>query len=192
MITKEHNMTLPNADQLQNWTLFLDRDGVINRRIVGGYVQTWDQFEFLEGVKEAIRNMTGVFGRVVVVTNQQGVGKGLMSLEDLELIHQKMTTAIQAAGGRIDAVLACPDLEHQQPNGRKPSPHLALQARARFPEIDFARSIMVGDSPSDMAFGANLGMYTVFVDGGDPNARVGQAGCHLRLASLKAFAEKML
>jgi histidinol-phosphate phosphatase family protein len=145
------------------WTLFLDRDGVINRRIVGGYVQYPEEFVFLPGVPESIAVFSVLFGRIIVVTNQQGIGKGLMNEKQLETVHRKMLKEVEQAGGRIDAVLHCPDLAGAGATCRKPSPFLALEAQTRFPEIDFRRSIMVGDAESDMLFGKNAGMYTVWV-----------------------------
>lgn len=149
----------------QDWTLFLDRDGVLNRRLPGAYVTAWEAFEMLPGVPEAVAHLSRRFGRVVVVTNQQGVGKGLMTLADLADIHQRMVATLTAAGGRIDGIYACPDLRHQRPNCRKPGPGLAWQAQRDFPQIDFQRSVMVGDTPGDLHFGRGLGMYTVWVSG---------------------------
>ena len=144
--------------------LFLDRDGVINRRLPGAYVKTWNQFDFLEGVLEAIAILALRFHPIIVVTNQQGIGKGLMSSHELELVHQKMIAAIEAAGGRIDAVYYCGDLSGNQPNCRKPNPSMAFQAKKKFPQLEFSDSIIVGDSLSDIEFGANLGMKTVLIE----------------------------
>jgi len=147
----------------KNWTLFLDRDGVINRRLMDDYVKSWSEFAFLPGVPEAIAAFAKVFGRIVVVTNQQGIAKGLMTESDLQSIHHQMVLEIQKAGGRIDKVYFCP--HHRQDNCacRKPRIGMAKQAKADFPEIDWQRSIMVGDTPSDIEFGRNAGMRTVFV-----------------------------
>ena len=71
----------------ENWTLFLDRDGVINRRLPGAYVQHWDQFEFLPGVLPALSILANYFAHLIIVTNQQGIGKGLMTESDLQKIH---------------------------------------------------------------------------------------------------------
>ncbi|MFM7566664.1 MAG: D-glycero-alpha-D-manno-heptose-1,7-bisphosphate 7-phosphatase [Flavobacteriales bacterium] len=147
----------------QAWTLFLDRDGVINRRILGGYVRNYDEFEFLEGVTDALRLAHHIFGRIVLVTNQQGVGKGLMSEGDLEELHQAMVTDIQIAGGRIDGIFAATELATAPNNRRKPSPLMAHEAKERFPEIQFEKSIMVGDTNSDLTFGKRLGMKTAWV-----------------------------
>lgn len=145
--------------------LFLDRDGVINRRLPGAYVQQWEEFEFLPGVLEAIAGFSSVFQYIFVVTNQQGIGKGLMSEEQLKALHQRMQTEVEAAGGRLDGIFYCPHHKELNCNCRKPAPGMALQAKELFPELDFSRSIMVGDSLSDMEFGKNLGMYTVLIRG---------------------------
>lgn len=147
----------------KTWTLFLDRDGVINKRLPGDYVKKWEEFEFLPGVKEALAKLSDRFQRIVLVSNQQGIGKGLMTEADLKETHLKMTAEIALAGGRLDAIYFCPELASNDPECRKPRPGMAYQAQKRFPEIDFSKSIMVGDSESDMEFGLNLGMQCFFV-----------------------------
>ncbi|RMG58141.1 MAG: HAD-IIIA family hydrolase [Bacteroidetes bacterium] len=156
---------IPFAQIDRSWSLFLDRDGVINERLPGAYVTHWGQFVFLPGVPSAMAHFRSRFGRMVVVTNQQGVGKGLMRPADLAAIHDRMSTELVAAGARLDGIYACPDLRDQPHNCRKPAPALGQQAQRDFPDIDFARTIMVGDTPGDLAFGRNLGMYTVWVSG---------------------------
>lgn len=147
-----------------SWTLFLDRDGVINLHFPKDYVKDWNEFYFLEGAIEAIRELTNIFGRIVIVTNQQGVGKGKMSEETLQIIHNNMLIEIEKAGGRLDSIYAATTLAENDTLGfRKPKIGMALQAQMDFPEIDFAKSIIVGDSISDMQFGRNAGMFTVLV-----------------------------
>jgi len=146
------------------WTLFLDRDGVINKRIPGSYVRHWGEFDFLEGALEAIASFKTIFKHIVVVTNQQGVGKGLMSKQDLESIHQRMTFEIVKRGGSIDKVYYCPELKVSNPPCRKPNSGMALQAKEDFPAINFKESVIVGDSISDMEFGIRLGMKTVYIE----------------------------
>ena len=150
---------LPRIDA--HWTLFLDRDGVLNRRLVGDYVKRPGEFVWLPGVLPALRLLTPRFGRTVVVTNQQGVGKGLMTQGDLDVIHGKMRQQAAFEHARIDAVYACTALAAAGDARRKPGTGMALEARADFPAIDFARSVLVGDSPSDIAFGRGVGMYCV-------------------------------
>jgi histidinol-phosphate phosphatase family protein len=149
--------------QIDNtWTLFLDRDGVINHEKHLDYIHTWDEFVFYEGVQEAIAVFTKIFHRIVVVTNQKGIGKGVTKLEDLRLIHKNMIAAIEAKGGSIDAVYFCPDLDSDSPN-RKPNPGMGLQAAQDFPDIILSKAIMVGNTISDMQFGRNLGVQTIFL-----------------------------
>ena len=144
------------------WTLFLDRDGVINEEKEQSYIFHYGEFAFYERGLEALQLLAGVFPRIVVVTNQRGVGKGLMTAEDLADIHAQMVAAAAAAGGRIDAVYYCDSMSNDHPH-RKPNPGMALAARQDLPDIDFSRSIMVGNNLSDMEFGRNAGMYTVFL-----------------------------
>lgn len=143
-------------------TLFLDRDGVINVERPGDYVKTYEEFTFLPGVKGALAKLSPLFSRIVIVTNQRGVGYQRMSREDLDGIHREMLREIGAEGGRIDAIYVCTDVEPGSPN-RKPNIGMALQAKADFPEIDFARSVLVGNSKSDLQFGRNAGMTTVLL-----------------------------
>lgn len=149
----------------RGWALFLDRDGVINRRLKDDYVKNWSEFQFMDGVLEIMPELCELFDYIIVVTNQQGVGKGHMSEEQLNTIHEKMKQSVEQAGGRIDLILACPDLSAKEPNCRKPHPAMGYRAREKFPEIDFRKSIMVGDSITDIQFGENLGMKTVWVHG---------------------------
>lgn len=146
----------------KGWTLFLDRDGVINEENVGSYITQWDEFVFCKGSIDALRQLSELFGRIVVVTNQRGVGRGIMTIEDMKNIHQNMTGEVLAAGGRIDKVYACTALEDNDHN-RKPNTGMATQAREDYPEIDFKRSVMIGNNITDMEFGKRMGMYTVFL-----------------------------
>lgn len=147
----------------QSWTLFLDRDGVLNRRIIGGYVTKTSEFEWLPGVLPALHYLTDRFGLSVVVTNQQGVGKGIMTEEDLKSIHSMLTQQASFANASIDAIYACTDLAESNSKCRKPNTGMGKKAKKEFPQINFEKSVMVGDSQSDMGFGESLGMKTVFI-----------------------------
>jgi len=146
----------------KSWTLFLDRDGVINIEKEGGYINHWNEFVFQEGVKEALKIFDNIFGKIFVVTNQRGIAKGETLPEELTNIHQNMLAEINISGGRIDQIYFCGDLDNASPN-RKPNPGMALQAKKDFPSIDFNKSIMVGNTPGDMGFGRNIGAITVFL-----------------------------
>ena len=156
-------MTLMNLNIDKSWTLFLDRDGVINKKLDNDYVKHWIEFEFLDGSIDAIKYLATVFGKIVVVTNQQGIGKRLYRIEDLELIHKNMLYEIAYHGGKIDKVYFSPHLTAENHPTRKPGIGMALNAKQDFPEIDFKKSIVIGDSMSDMEFGKNAGMKTIFI-----------------------------
>ena len=150
-------------------TVFLDRDGVLDRKMPEGrYVTTYSEFQPLPGVSQAIARLNRAGLRVVVVSNQRGIALGLYSSDDVRKIHSALQSWLQSHGAHIDAFYFCPH-DMQQCNCRKPLPGLFLQARADFPEIDAASSIMIGDSLSDIEFGHRLGMTTVFLEG-DPGA----------------------
>ncbi len=146
----------------KTWTLFLDRDGVVNVENVGFYVTNWNEFNFCEGALEALSYLNSIFGRIVIVTNQRGVGRGVMTREDLKDINLNTVEAVAAAGGRIDKIYACTAVDDNDHN-RKPNTGMAIQAREDFPEIDFKHSVMVGNSMSDMEFGKRMAMHTVFL-----------------------------
>lgn len=150
---------LPVTDN--SWTLFLDRDGVINKDVVDDYVKSWEEFIFNEGALEALQLLAPLFKHIVVVSNQRGVGKGVMSEDMLNLITENMCLKIEESGGRIDKVYYCTALSSDDPN-RKPNKGMALQAKMDFPYIDFSKSIMVGNMPGDMWFGRNIGAYTIY------------------------------
>lgn len=151
---------LPLVDA--SWTLFLDRDGVINKEVVGDYVYTPASFVFEDGALEALRILSKYFPCIIVVSNQRGVGKGLMTEEALKDITSYMLQQVQKAGGRIDAVYYCTSAHPDDPD-RKPNSGMAHKAKAAFPDISFEKSIMVGNMPSDMWFGRNIGAFTVYI-----------------------------
>ena len=156
-------MTLNDLHIDKSWTLFLDRDGVINKKLENDYVKHWIEFEFIEGSMDALKFLQNIFGHLVVVTNQQGIGKRLYRTEDLELIHKNMLYEIAFYGGRIDKVYFSPYLAAENHPTRKPGIGMALQAKADYPAIDFTKSVIVGDSLSDMEFGRAAGMKTIFI-----------------------------
>ena len=146
----------------KTWTLFLDRDGVINVESVGSYITDWNEFIFHDGAVDALRTASGLFGHIIVVSNQRGVGRGIMSLEALKNINSNLRSSIGDQGGKIDKIYNCTAINDDDHN-RKPNSGMGLQAQEDFPVIDFHKSIMVGNSMSDMEFGKRLSMHTVFI-----------------------------
>ncbi len=161
-------MSIENWNIDRSWTLFLDRDGVINQRIMGGYVTNPSDFQFLPGALDAVARCSRLFNRMIVVTNQQGVGKGLMTERNVLEVHAYMCDEIHVARGRIDKCFFAPNLVGEEEDLRKPGPAMAEMAKHEFPEIEFSRSIMVGDTDSDILFGRNLGMRTVRIKTVEP------------------------
>lgn len=171
----------------KTWTLFLDRDGVINDEIENEYVLSWEGFVFSKGVLETFKMLTEFFGRIIIVSNQRGVGKELMTEEDLIDIHKEMIREVHNAGGKIDKIYYCTDKNDTCFN-RKPNPGMALQAKKDFPDIDFSKSIMVGNKLSDMRFGRNAGMYTVFLTTTNPDTPFPHPYIDAQYAGLLDFA----
>jgi len=155
----------------KNWTLFLDRDGVINLKRENDYVKEYSEFIFIEGVLDAISILSSIFNKIIVVTNQRGVDKGLMSKSDLETIHNYMLSEIVDSHGRIDEIFYCTELSDLA-ECRKPNLGMAIQAKLKFPSIDFKKSIIVGDSLCDIQFGKKSGMKTVLVGSHDEFAEM--------------------
>jgi D-glycero-D-manno-heptose 1,7-bisphosphate phosphatase len=141
--------------------VFLDRDGVLNQNRAD-YVRTWAQVEFLPGVFAAMQRLAGSPFVVVVVTNQSAVGRGLMTVEGLADINQGIVQKVQQAGGRIDAVYACPHRPDEGCPCRKPRPGMLLQAAWDL-DVDLERSYLVGDAVSDMEAALAAGCRPVMV-----------------------------
>ena len=144
-------------------TLFLDRDGVINKKLDGRYVRSFKEFLFMPGSLTAISKLSDVFQFIIIITNQQGIGKGLMTKSDLEHMHDEMIKEISKKGGRIDAIYYCPDLASKKCNCRKPGTKMFENAINDFPDIKIERSYMIGDSKTDIIAGNTMGLNTVLV-----------------------------
>lgn len=180
-------MSLQLSNINPNWTLFLDRDGVINVEKKDDYIRNWDEFQFYEESLLALPILAKKFNRIVITTNQKGIGKGLMTQDDLSNIHSKMLNEIVKVGGRIDHIYFCADLDNNSPN-RKPQPGMAFQAKTQFPAILFEQSIMVGNRTSDMYFGRNANMHTIFLATTHPETPFPQECIDYRFDNLLAFA----
>jgi D-glycero-D-manno-heptose 1,7-bisphosphate phosphatase len=145
--------------------VFLDRDGVLNRKMPeGGYVSDWGQFHWLAGADEAIARMNRAGLTVIVVSNQRGIALGLFTVSQLELIHSKMRTHLAQQGARLDAIYYCPH-DVNECRCRKPDIGLIEQACKDFPDANAHNSLMIGDSLSDIDAGKQMGMKTIFIQG---------------------------
>ncbi|BAP60503.1 D,D-heptose 1,7-bisphosphate phosphatase [Methanococcus maripaludis KA1] len=140
-----------------NKAVFLDRDGVLNKKLENDYVKSVFEFEILKGVRETLQQLKKLGYVLIVITNQQGIGKGIMSEKDLESIHNYMLKELP----EIDDIFYCPHL-----NGtcdcRKPENKMLLDAKEKW-NIDFSKSWMIGDSESDITCGKSVGCKTVLI-----------------------------
>lgn len=144
-------------------TLFLDRDGVINKKLEQRYVTNFDEFVFVKNSDVAIRKLHKIFKRILVVTNQQGIGKGIMTEDDLNLLHLQMQRELSIDFDLIDKIYFCPCLEGDDCNCRKPKIGMLENAKLDFPEIKIEDSFLVGDSDSDILAGKKFGLTTIKV-----------------------------
>lgn len=142
--------------------LFLDRDGVINEEKDGSYIFSIEEFIWYDGALAALAQLSQQFDCLFIVTNQRGVGRGLMSESALKAIHDFLIEEVEKTGGKIHAVYYATAVDSNHPM-RKPNTGMALQALKDFPDIDFTQSVMVGNNISDMQFGRSSGMKTVFL-----------------------------
>lgn len=142
--------------------IFLDRDGVINTSPDGRYVTSWRRFQFLRGSLSALCALRKAGWRVIVISNQAGVGRRIMTRRNLRDITRRMVKAVYQKGGRIDAVYYCTHLPGSRCACRKPAIGMLRKAARRFP-IDLKRSFVVGDNKTDIAMGKKAGCTTVLV-----------------------------
>lgn len=142
--------------------IFLDRDGVINKKAPeGDYIKSWKEFHFLEKVPEAIHIFNDLGFRVIVVSNQRGIARGLMAISDVNYIHEQINKQISAYKAHIDAFFVCPH-EKGTCHCRKPDIGLFLQSEQIFP-VDKLHSFMMGDSITDIEAGHNFGIRSVAI-----------------------------
>jgi D-glycero-D-manno-heptose 1,7-bisphosphate phosphatase len=145
-----------------NKAIFFDRDGVINKRILGGYVRSWDEFEIDPDFSNVLREVKKLGYLAIVITNQRGVGRGLMTQDDLDHIHSQLQLHLaKEVEHQFDDIIACTDMDDSSAR-RKPSPAMLLEAAHKH-NIDLKQSWMVGDSPSDIAAGKAAGTRTAYL-----------------------------
>ncbi len=142
--------------------IFLDRDGVINLPPAGRYISNWDQFRFLPDVLKTLHRLKKRGDRIIVISNQSGVGRGIMTKRQLTEVTRKMVTAIRKSGGHLDAVYYCTHHPEKSCRCRKPHPSMLQQAARRF-AIDLKKSFFIGDSETDILTGRSVGCRTILV-----------------------------
>lgn len=156
-------MKLSDIDISGYDTLLLDRDGTINVHIIGDYVRSWNDFEFIPGVLEALAKFAKHFKHIFIVTNQRGIGKGKYTEQDLADIHNRMCTEIEKHGGRIDKIYYCTALDESDIR-RKPGRGMFDDILRDFPDVNPSKCLMLGDGDVDMEFAKNCGIMGIKVD----------------------------
>ena len=147
------HLFVEGAEQLK--TVFIDRDGVINKDRLD-YVKSWAEFEFLPGSLDALKLLTVKGFHIIVITNQSIINRGLVTRAGLQEIHKRMTVAVVDHGGRIDEIYYCPHVPEDGCNCRKPEPGLICQAQADH-GLDLSKTCMIGDSFKDISCARRAG-----------------------------------
>ena len=146
--------------------LFLDRDGVINRE-AEGYITEWSQFEFLPGALEAIRRVTEEGYKIIIISNQSAINRGLATKEEIDQIMTNMVTEIEASGGKIWDIYYCPHRPEDKCDCRKPEPGLFFQAEEKH-RVKITNTWFVGDKLTDVAVAIRVGARPILIRGGKP------------------------
>jgi histidinol-phosphate phosphatase family protein len=167
--------------------LFLDRDGVINEEIKGDYVKNPVEFRFMPFAQESVYLLSQYFNKIFIVTNQRGVGRGIMTESELATVHEYMMEGFHRARAPIARIYYCTAINNDHPD-RKPNAGMAFRAKSDFPDIDLSTSVMVGNKPGDMEFGRNAGMQTVFITSTNPPYELPHPQVDVQFASLSQFA----
>jgi D-glycero-D-manno-heptose 1,7-bisphosphate phosphatase len=171
-------------------TIFVDRDGVINRKAAeGAYVTSLAELHLIDGSIDALARLSRSGRRVIIATNQQGIAKGLIDQEDLNMIHSTISAAVQSAGGQLTEILVCPHLDGTC-RCRKPGVGLFELAKELHPEIDLEDSVMIGDSQSDMEAAHSIGARAIRVADNPLTTRA--PGTPIEVGSLKEAADLIL
>jgi D-glycero-D-manno-heptose 1,7-bisphosphate phosphatase len=154
---------MPRLDRERTRHLIVDRDGVLNEEPAdGGYVRDPEAWRWVPGALEALARLRAAGVRVSVATNQAGVGRGVLSVADVERVHARMTREAAAAGGAIDAIFCCTHAPDAGCACRKPAPGLVTEA-IRVSGIDPAATLLVGDDHRDLEAGRAAGIAVALV-----------------------------
>lgn len=147
-------------------TVFVDRDGVINKRLVGDWVKNWEEFEMLPGVPEAMAKLKKAGYCCILITNQRGIALDLFTFEDLSEIHRKMNDKLKTeGGGEFDDIFICPHDRQDNCDCRKPEPGLFFQAVEKYPDINIQETVMFGDKDTDRQAAEAAGCRAFFLVG---------------------------
>lgn len=144
--------------------IFLDRDGVINQER-SDYVKTWEEFQILPGVIEALQKLAQLDLPILVITNQSAIGRGVATQETIHGIHQRLRQVVNEAGGRIDDFFLCPHHPQENCNCRKPKPGLLLQAATKY-QLNLEETVFVGDAVTDYQAALAVQCHSILIKTG--------------------------
>ncbi len=144
-------------------SVFVDRDGVLNKRVVKGYVKKVSEFEWCPLALASLHLLNQFMCKIFIVTNQAGVGKGIMTLLDLHHIHEKLLQDVNQAGAKIEHIYFCTHTKEENCNCRKPNAGLFIKAAKEY-HLDLTKSILIGDSLTDIQAGKKVGCKTILVE----------------------------
>ena len=168
---RDHGARL-SQKALEGVTVFLDRDGTLNPD--PGYIQSPDQFDLFPGVADALARLKQAGARLILVTNQSGIARGLLSTRDLEVVHMKLKDLLHAAGASLDAVYFCPHHPDDRCSCRKPNTGMIDQALRDWP-VDLTRAYMIGDHVRDMELAKRMGLRSILVTTGSVHPQEAEA-----------------
>lgn len=166
--------------------IFLDRDGVINEVIVDGYVTCWSEFRFVPGIIETLAELSVLGLPMIIVSNQAAVEKGILAPRDLADITRRFVARLNEEGARIDAVYYCPHTPEQACECRKPREALLRKAADDW-RVDLTRSVLIGDSRSDMDAARATNCKAILLDRAG-SMRAETAGAAITISSIVELA----
>ncbi|HDN97636.1 MAG: D-glycero-beta-D-manno-heptose-1,7-bisphosphate 7-phosphatase [Candidatus Omnitrophota bacterium] len=143
--------------------VFLDRDGVISKYIEGDYIKKWEEFEFVPGAIEGLKILYKNGYKLVIISNQAGINKGLFTMEQLNEVTEMMKKELGKHGIKLEKVYYCPHTEEENCNCRKPKPGMFLKAKEELGIDELKGLFFIGDSETDIEAGKNLGLKTILV-----------------------------
>jgi len=151
--------------------VFLDRDGVISKYTPNDYVKKWEEFVFLPNAIKGLKILNDAGYKIIIISNQAGVNKGIFSEEDLKDITDKMEELLKKKGIKIEKVYYCIHTDEENCNCRKPKPGLFFKAKEEIGNIDFSKIFFIGDSEVDVKAGKSVGTKTILVLSGKTESK---------------------
>lgn len=183
---------MQNSKINANWSLFVARDGIINRLILDDFISSWDEFQYLPNIEQILVKLSNFFKHTFVFTNQPAIDEGLLHISDLNQIHYNLKKDIEYLNGDITDVYCCP---HSQDQDFKvdcdcwnTNKSLAHQAKTDHPQVDFLRSIIICSNTHEINFGKRLKMTTVYITSDQENSSTGASLADYVFDSLNNFA----